>query len=66
MTTNNQRIEKNVELINTGITEAVSERQELSAEVLNVVVGWPIIESANRCTAPTEVQETDPEKWCVQ
>jgi hypothetical protein len=36
MTTDNQRIEKNVELINTRTKEAPSERQELSTKVLNV------------------------------
>jgi hypothetical protein len=36
MTTDNQRIEKNVELINTGATEIVAERQTLHSEVFNV------------------------------
>jgi hypothetical protein len=36
LTTDNQTIEKNVELINTGATEAVAERQELLSEVDNV------------------------------
>jgi hypothetical protein len=36
MTTDNQMIEKNVELINKGATETVTERQELCTEVVNV------------------------------
>jgi hypothetical protein len=36
MTTDNQMIKKNVELINQVATEAVTERQETHAEVLNV------------------------------
>jgi hypothetical protein len=36
MTTDNQTIEKNVELINIGATEIVAERQELLSEVVNV------------------------------
>jgi hypothetical protein len=36
MTTENQMIEKNVELINTGVTGAAAERQELLSEVVNV------------------------------
>jgi hypothetical protein len=36
MTTHNRMIEKNVELINTGATEAAAERQELHSEVANV------------------------------
>jgi hypothetical protein len=36
LTTDNQIIEKNIELINKGATEAVAERQELHIEVVNV------------------------------
>jgi hypothetical protein len=36
MTTDNQMLEKNVELINTGATEAVAERQELHIETANL------------------------------
>jgi hypothetical protein len=36
MTTDNQRTEKNVDLINKGATEAVAERRELRIEVANV------------------------------
>jgi hypothetical protein len=36
MTTDNLMIEKNVELINKGETEAAAERQELHIEVANV------------------------------
>jgi hypothetical protein len=36
LTTDNQMIEKNVDIINKGATEAVAERQELHMEVANV------------------------------
>jgi hypothetical protein len=36
MSTDNQMIEKNVELINKGAPEAVAERQELHSEAVNV------------------------------
>jgi hypothetical protein len=36
LTTDNQMIKKNVDLINTGATETVTERQELRTELVNV------------------------------
>jgi hypothetical protein len=36
ITTDNQMIEKNVEQINTGVTETAAERQELHSEAVNV------------------------------
>jgi hypothetical protein len=42
MITDNHRIEKNVELMNTGTTETVAERQELSSDVVNVDTVWSL------------------------
>jgi hypothetical protein len=46
LTTDNQIIEKNDELINKGATEAVAERQELHIEVANVDTVWSL---GDRC-----------------